>query len=140
MKQLSFILSLTFAAQLWGQSTIQIELSPNISLSYYPSLEYFKKDSLYKEVEENYVKYREEIISSLQDTGLTDLENCAKSTPLRKGDLAWMLLRELKKIPKDCSIRRFNIYKGMCPHPQGLLDYFEENRIAVAAEISQCIE
>ncbi len=143
MKGLGIYLMLVFVMMSKGLSAqdIQIiELSPNISVTWYSDWEMLKKDDTFKKMEAKFEDYVDELLLLLTDTTMTSFELCRKEGFLRHGDFAWMLLRELRKIPKDCPIRRFNTIKGMCPYPVGLLDYMEENREEAAKDLRECVE
>lgn len=139
---MKLLFTLGFASMLFlvqAQKHEVLTLDSAISISWHSKLGYIPRDSLFAEIESNYSYYRPIILTLLNDTSEMGFQLCSKTALLRKGDFAWMLLRELRKIPKECSIRRFNTYRGMCPYPEGFLDYFEENRGVVAEEIRTCV-
>lgn len=117
---------------------MQVEIAEGLSITWDIKLEYLHQDSIFKKVKAQYDDYRPLLLAALEDTALTDFDVCGKQKKLRKGDFAWMLLRELGKIPPECSIRLYNTYRGMCLYPVGFLDHFEESRREVAKEIRNC--
>jgi hypothetical protein len=129
-----------FMSLSFSQSPQSIEISKNVIIEWNASSEMLIKNNDYKRIAINFSEYSEEILEALSDTTLTRFKVCGKTTNLRKGDFAWMLLRELRMIPKSCSIRSFDTYGGMCFFPVGLLDYMEENRQEVAQGLKDCVE
>lgn len=121
-----------------AQNTVEIKLDSNLLISWNTSLGYIPQDANFKTIAEQYEVLRPLILAALKDTTITEYDLCAKSTKLRKADFAWMLLRELKKLSKDCSLKSYNQYKGMCPYPVGLLDAMEANREAFNHQIRAC--
>ena len=135
-------LLLVFAINGFGvlkaQNTVKIKLDSNLVISWNTSLGYILQDANFKTIAEQYEVLRPVILAALNDTTITDYDLCAKSTKLRNADFAWMLLRELKKLSKDCSVRSYNQYKGLCPYPVGLLDAMEANRETFNVQIIAC--
>ncbi|MGB0979063.1 MAG: hypothetical protein ACPGVV_06670 [Croceimicrobium sp.] len=136
---LTLVLLITFEGNLIAQEFQLIKIAESITIRYKPKSEMILRDSTFKAMKLNFAQYREAILLALEDSTLTEFKVCSKEMHLRIGDFAWMLLRELQKIPKDCSIRSFNTYRGMCFFPVGLLDHMEKHRLAVAADLRECV-
>jgi hypothetical protein len=100
--------------------------------------EYIKTDSLFKDILSHKGELKPLIIDCVEDTTVLDLNICGKKNPLRKGDIAYLLLKELKEAPKECIEETYNRYQGMCMYPIGFLDYLEENRAELLKDLKKC--
>lgn len=136
---LTLVLLITFEGNLIAQDFQFIQIAESITIRYKPKSEMIVRDSTFIAMKVNFAEYREKVLLALEDSSLTEFKVCSKEMPLRIGDFAWMLLRELQKVPKDCAIRSFNTYRGMCFFPVGLLDHMEKHRLAVAADLRECV-
>jgi hypothetical protein len=64
---------------------------------------------------------------------------CSKDTALKKGDVAFLFLRENKFIEFSCFGIQFDWFND-CKYPAALLDYVENNRTFVFRRVMDCLK
>lgn len=131
--------SLSLGAQSDFNSKKTIKICEDVSVNWYVKAEYISHDSIFKFNRSRVEQIKAQLIDCVEDRTVLDLTVCGKTKPLRKGDLAYLLLKELKVMPKGCTEEGYNTYKGMCMYPVGFMDHLEANREKIAAKLWDCV-
>jgi hypothetical protein len=106
-----------------------IEISTKMLVHWDAEEERIRQDSLFMHLSRNFEDYKFELINSISDTSSTRVSACYKQNQIRKGDIAFMVLSEVRDIPLFKVFRvQFDVYDVNCRYPEGLFDYIEENR------------
>ena len=117
---------------------IEIIFSEDIILKWEVYNNRFEKDDFYQKIKEN-SKNLIFLKKSISDTTNLGIRICSKEKLLRKGDIAFLYLQDIGKIPLyHCLKIQFDVFEQRCPFPDGLLDYVENNREIVKNEIIRC--
>lgn len=80
----------------------------------------------------------DKIIEDISSTEVITNSICGKNKSFKKGDIAYIFLRENRLISDyKCLHRQFDVYSS-CVYPEQLLNYIEENREFVKNNVKDC--
>lgn len=98
----------------------------------------FIHNSGYLLVKNNFNDYLLILIEELSNTEATSAVICSYQQTLKKGDISFLLLNDLGKLPiYDAFNMQFDVYLDGCQYPTGLIEWLNENRSKVKREARQ---
>lgn len=98
----------------------------------------FVENEKYYAIKKQFQEFQSDLIQIINDTSLTVASSCSGSRNLSIGELSFLLIDQIMKIPYfDVFGVQFDVYRFGCQTPVGLLDYVSKNRKLVSDRLTQ---
>ena len=106
-----------------------IHITSKISIHWNANEKRIIKDSLSMHLRRHFDEYKFELVNAISETSSTHISACYKQNQIRKGDIAFMILEDIRNIPLSEVFQvQFDVYEANCRYPVGLFYHIEENR------------
>jgi hypothetical protein len=98
----------------------------------------FVENERYYSIKKQFQEFQSDLIQIINDTSLTEARSCSGSRNLSIGELSFLLIDQIIKIPYfDLFGVQFDVYRFGCETPVGLLEYVSKNRKLVTDRLTQ---
>jgi len=120
----------------YSDSCIEINLNSQIIINWDNKKFKIVVDSNYRQIEDNIEKYMLLLIDKIKDTSLTNAKVCGYDNNLSTGQIAFLLLDKIKKIPYAFVFDyKFDLFSDGCKFPIGFIDFILEEREIVSEKV-----
>lgn len=115
---------------------VLIDLGDSLTFNWNVSSDKVVDDSLLKEIKKDFKTKQAILIEKVNDRTLTNISICGSDQKFKKGDLAFLLLKEIMDIKyyKDLYIQ-VDLFTRECPYPDGLFTVIENQRSFIIERI-----
>lgn len=124
--------------QLSGDSCVLIHFKDSLSLTWSNTSNTIKKDSLFDIVYKNFQKNESYLVAQINNLEPTMAAACNKKTRLLKGDIAFLVIDQIEKLPffEITGVQCDFFYAG-CPYADGFFQTIDQKRSEIAVKVER---
>jgi hypothetical protein len=120
------------------ESIVLIKLKNGISFNWNNEKGEFEEDNLFKYVLKKFEIIKLDLANEIIDTQETPARICQFHKNLVKGDLVFLLINRIKKIPNPIQMQ-LDVFENNCKYPSGYFEAINDDRIGIMNRTKQLL-
>lgn len=121
-----------------SDTCVLIHFKDSLSVTWSNTTSTIKKDTLFNILCRNFQKNESYFIAQINNLELTSAEACNKKTRLVKGDIAYLVIDQIKMLPFfEITGMQCDVFYAGCPYPDGFFQTIDQKRSEIAVKVER---